>query len=188
IHTVAHHHYIDVLAHSALRTIGSYAKFAYTLPPGHVFQNKLTDVTGYYELSATQSAIDSTVQQFLNPDVGASATQTAVALGRKLHKKFTLPPSHVTLTVLNGNGVVGSAFHGQLAPVVIPPTPVRHPPEVRSDPGLTQSTLAGLKKRMPFRLQLPAVVERSSYLDTCCGDTPVRVYRLGGTPTVRLTF
>ncbi|TMM22229.1 MAG: LytR family transcriptional regulator [Actinobacteria bacterium] len=272
INTVSHHHYIDVLGHFDLGTIGSYAKFAYTLPPGHVFQNKLTDVTGYYELSATQSAIDSTVQQFLNPDVGASATQTAVALGRKLHKKFRLPPSHVTLTVLNGNGVAGSAgnasyelgqkgyhvvlpasgqtanapnwnyfrskvyydpsraangkasgrqiaklvgsadvgampsnlhklcngaleclvvgstFHGQLAPVVIPPTPVRHPPEVRTDPGLTQSTLAGLKKRMPFRLQLPTRVERSSYLDTCCGDRPVRVYRLGGSPTVRLTF
>jgi hypothetical protein len=235
---------------------------------------KLTDVTNGpdFLLEASPSAVQSTVQDFLNPNVGASATQTAVALGRKLHKKFTLPPSHVTLTVLNGNGVAGSAgnasyelgqkgyhvvlpasgqtanaptwnyfrskvyydparaangktsgaqiakltgsadvgprpanldhlcngaleclvvgstFHGQLAPVVIPPTPVRHPPSVRSDPGLTQPTLAGLKKRMPFRLQLPAVVERNSYLDTCCGDTPVRVYRLGGTPTVRLTF
>ena len=272
INTIAHHHYIDVLGHFDLGTIGSYAKFAYTLPPGHVFQDKLSEVTGYYELYATDSAIQATVQQFLNPDVGASATQTAVALGRKLHKKFTLPPSHVTLTVLNGNGVAGSAanasymlgqkdykivlpatgqplnapnwnyfrskvyydparaangktsgqqiaklvgsadvgprpanldtlcngalecvvtgstFHDQLAPVVIPPTPVRHAPSVRSDPGLTRSTLAGLKKRMPFRLQLPAVVERGSYLDTCCGDTPVRVYRLGGTPTVRLTF
>ncbi|MGZ4258425.1 MAG: LCP family protein, partial [Gaiellaceae bacterium] len=274
INTIAHHHYIDVLGHFDLGTISSYAKFAYTLPPGHVFQNKLTDVINLpdYELSASQSAIQSTVQQFLNPDVGASQTQTAVALGRKLHKKFTLPPSHVTLTVLNGNGVAGSAgnasdelgqkgyrivlpatgqtanaptwnyfrskvyydparaangktsgqqiaklvgsadvgprpanldtlcsgaleclvvgstFHGQLAPVVIPPTPVRQPSEVRSDPGLTLSTLTRLKKRMPFRLQLPAVVERSSYLDTCCGDTPVRVYRLGGSPTVRLTF
>jgi hypothetical protein len=82
---------------------------------------------------------------------------------------------------------VGSTFHGTLAPVVIPPTPVRHPPSVRSDPGLTRSTLAGLKKRMPFRLQLPAVVERSS-TSTPAAATPVRVYRLGGTPTVRLTF
>ncbi|HXZ57873.1 MAG TPA: LCP family protein [Gaiellaceae bacterium] len=274
INTIAHHHYIDVLGHFDLGTIGSYAKFAYTLPPGHVFQVKLTDVTNGpdFLLAASPSAIQSVVQDFLNPDVGASATQTAVALGRKLHKKFTLPPSHVTLAVLNGNGVAGSAanasyllgqkdyrivlpasgqpanaptwnyfrskvyydparaangktsgqqiaklvgstdvgsrpanldtlcngaleclvtgstFHDQLAPVVIAPTPVRHPPYVRRDPGLTQSTLAGLKKRMPFRLQLPTRVERSSYLDTCCGDTPVRVYRLGGSPTVRLTF
>jgi LCP family protein required for cell wall assembly len=272
INTIAHHHYIDVLGHYDLNTIASYAKFAYTLPSGHVFQDKLTNVTGYFELYATQSAIDQTVQEFLNPNVQDAKTQTAVALNRKLHKKFTLPPSHVTLTVLNGNGVpgsagnasyelgqkgykvvlpasgqtanapnwnyfhskvyydparaangknsgaqiaklvgstdveprpaamdslcndaleclvVGSTFHGNLAPVVVPQAPVHHPPYVRSDPGLTQSTLAGVKKRMPFRLQLPAVVERSSYLDTCCGDTPVRVYRLGGTPTVRLTF
>jgi hypothetical protein len=258
-----------------LSTVYSYAKFAYGLPPGHVFQTKLTDVTNLpdFELSASTEAVQSAVQQFLNPDVGAARTQTAVALRRKLKHKFHLPPSKVSLSVLNGNGVAGSAanasyllrqkgytdillpptgqpanaptwnyfhskiyydparaangktsgdqlaklvgsadvepmpkniqalsngalevlvvgstFKGQLAPVAVAPTPTRTPPYVRFDPGETQSTLAKLKKRMPFRLQLPTVLERTSYLDTCCGDTPYRVYRLGGSPTVDLVF
>ena len=109
INTIAHHHYIDVLGHFDLGTIGSYAKFAYTLPPGHVFQDKLDG--GHRLLRAVRDAVGdpSVVQEFLNPDTGASQAQTAVALGRKLHKKFSLPPSHVTLTALNGNGVAGSA-------------------------------------------------------------------------------
>ena len=41
---------------------------------------------------------------------------------------------------------------------------------------------------MPFRLQLPTVLERNSNLDTGYGETPIRVYRLGGRPTVRLTY
>ena len=50
------------------------------------------------------------MQQFLNPDVGEASTATAVALGRKLPaRKRTIPPRQVTLTVLNGNGVAGSA-------------------------------------------------------------------------------
>src|SRR5439155_3267293 len=63
-----------------------------------------------------------------NPDVEISKTETAVALGRKLHHRFTLPPSRVTLTVLNGNGVAGSASNasyllGQKGyRVVLPPT------------------------------------------------------------------
>jgi hypothetical protein len=41
---------------------------------------------------------------------------------------------------------------------------------------------------MPFRLQLPTVLERNSYLDSGLGETPVRPYVLGGKPTVRLTY
>jgi len=35
---------------------------------------------------------------------------------------------------------------------------------------------------------LPTVLERNSHLDSGYGETPVRVYRLGGQPTVRLTY
>ena len=84
--------------------------------------------------------------------------------------------------------IVGSTFHGELTPVVIPTTPVRQPPNVRRDPGATRSTLLGLRKRVPFRLEYPTLLERASSLDNGYGETPVRVYPLGGRPTVRLTF
>ena len=276
VNTIADHHYVEIgvggSGHLNLGTILSYAKFAYGLPPGHVFQVKISDTTGTNELYAAPSTVASAVQTFLNPDVGESRTQTAVALGRKLKHRFTLPPSQVSLTVLNGNGrpgsaanasyllaqkgyrilvppsnqpanaptwdyfhsivyfdparaangrtsaqqiaklvgsadvapmpkkirtlsngaltvlVAGATFHDQLTPVVVPQTPVRQPPVVRHDPGETRPSLFRLKKRMPFRLQLPTVLERNSYLDSGLGETPVRAYVLGGRPTVRLTY
>ncbi|MGB2875335.1 MAG: LytR C-terminal domain-containing protein, partial [Gaiellaceae bacterium] len=94
------------------------------------------------------------------------------------------PLSNGALVVL----VVGSTFHDRLAPVSIPQSPTRQPPNIRSDPEQTRSALAKLKKRLPFRLELPTVLERGSYLDSGAGETPVRVYGLGGQPTVRLTF
>jgi len=51
-----------------------------------------------------------------------------------------------------------------------------------------RSVLVKYKKRLPFRLQTPTVLERGSQLDTGYGETPVRVYQLGGQPTIRLTF
>ena len=84
--------------------------------------------------------------------------------------------------------VVGSTFHDRLAPVATPETPRRHPPYVRTDPAESRATLAKVKKRLPFRVELPTVLERSSSLDSGYGETPVRVYTLGGRPTVRLTY
>jgi LCP family protein required for cell wall assembly len=276
VNTFTGHHYLEIGSGGGdqvdLGLVKRYAKFAYDLPPGRVFQVKLGGLTGYNELFASQSSIDEAVQSFLNPDVEAPETQTAVALGRKLHRRAPLPPSKVTLTVLNGNGVAGSAanasyllaqkgykillppnnqpanapswnyfhskvyfdparpgtgrraaaqvaklvgsadvaemprkirplsngaltvlvvgstFHNHLAPVAVPQTPTRHPPVVRFDPGESRSALARVKRRLPFRLQLPNVLERGSRLDSGYGETPVRVYSLGGKPTVRLTY
>ena len=113
VNTIADHHYVEIGVGGGgqlnLGTLLSYANFAYGLPPGHVFQVKISDVSGYNELYASQSSVDSAVQSFLNPDVEASRTQTAVALGRTLKKRFTLPPASVSLAVLNGNGRPGAA-------------------------------------------------------------------------------
>jgi hypothetical protein len=84
--------------------------------------------------------------------------------------------------------VVGSTFKDHLAPVVTPQTPTRQPPYVRRDPGETRSALAKVKKRLPFRLELPKVLERSSTLDSGGDETPLRVYPLGGRPGLRLTY
>ncbi len=275
VNTVAQHHYVEIGRGGHQVNLGdllSYAKFAYGLPAGHVFRVTLNNVTGYNELSVPQSSIDEAVQGFLNPDVGASATATASALGRKVHRKRTIPPAQVSLTVLNGNGragsasnasyelarkgyhtvlppgnqpanaptwdyfhskvysdparpgtgklaaqqvaklvgsadieplparisglangallvvIVGSTFHDQLAPILVPQTPKRQPAYVRRDPRATYPELFKVRRRLPFRLENPTVLERSSYLDTGSTEVPVRVYSLGGQPTVRLTY
>jgi LCP family protein required for cell wall assembly len=277
VNTISHHKYIEIGVGGggqfSLSTVYSYAKFAYGLPPGHVFQVKIGGLSGYAELSTDPSNIQDAVQSFLNPDVAASTTATEVALGKKIRNtKRTLPPKQVTLSVLNGNGragsasnasyllarkgyttllppsnqpanapnwnyfhskvyydpkrpgngkiaaeqvarlvgsadvepmpaniaplsngallvaVMGSTFHEQLAPIVIPQRPTRQPANTRFDPAETYSTLFKLRKRLPFRLEVPRVLERSSYLDAGTGETPWRVYVLGGQPTVRLTY
>ena len=84
--------------------------------------------------------------------------------------------------------VVGSTFHDQLTPIVVPKTPTKQPPNIRRDPAETRPTLFKLRKRLPFRLEVPTVLERNSYLDDAPGETPSRVYVLGGQPTLRLTY
>ena len=277
VNEITHHQYVEVARGGRelnLSDIYRYATFAWGLPHGHVFQVKIQNVTGYNELSASQSSIDQAVQQFMNPDVSASTTATEVALGRKLHKqrKRVIPPKQVTLTVLNGNGVagaasnasyllalkgyhtlvpasgqpanapnwnyfhskvyydplrpkdgkvaaaqvarlvgsadvealpqnlrassnnalitvvVGSTFHGRLAPIVIPQPLKRQPPNVRRDPAETRSRLFAVRKRLPFTLQYPTFLERNSSLDDGYGETPLRIYPLAGKPALRLTF
>src|SRR5919206_506057 len=113
VNTITKHQYVEVArgGHELdLRDIYKYATFAYSLPHGHVFQVKIGGITGYNELAASQQSIDQAVQQFTNPDVEAPTTATEVALGKKIRpRKRTVPPKQVTLTVLNGNGVAGSA-------------------------------------------------------------------------------
>ena len=89
-------------------TLLSYAKFAHSLPGGHFFQAKIGGLTGYSELNTDPSNIDSAVKDFASPDVQAPKVATAVALGKKI-KTATPKPEATSVTVLNGNGVVGSA-------------------------------------------------------------------------------
>jgi LCP family protein required for cell wall assembly len=86
----------------------SYAKFGFQLPHGHLFQDRFSNVVCNITCTASQSDIDAAVQQFTNPDVSSAKTANAVALGKKVKPK-TLPPSKVSLTVLNGNGQPGAA-------------------------------------------------------------------------------
>lgn len=93
------------------KTVLSYALFAYGLPPGHFFQSKIEGLEGYAELTTATENISRAVAEFSNPDVRSPEKATAVALGIK-PKALAPPARDTTITVLNGNGVAGSASNG----------------------------------------------------------------------------
>jgi len=89
-------------------TVLSYALFAYGLPRGRVFQMKIEGLEGFAELTTDSENITRAVQTFTHPDVESPEKATAVALGEKLRQSVPAPRD-TTVTVLNGNGVTGSA-------------------------------------------------------------------------------
>jgi LCP family protein required for cell wall assembly len=90
------------------KTILSYAFFAWHMPPGHFFQVQIQGLTGYSDLRTDPSNVTAAVQQWENPNPDDAKVATAVALGRKVKLK-TPTPAETSITVLNGNGVAGSA-------------------------------------------------------------------------------
>ena len=244
----------------------SYAFFAKDLPGGHIFQPSIQASSTESEVTATQSAVQQAVSQFLNPDLSSSKTANTVALGKK--PKQTAPPhSGVTLTVLNGNGVAGAAanasfelaeqgyktvsppnnlepntpngtqnyfhtkiyydpaqprseaaakalqqlmepadvaklprtpwlvsldpgsmlmvilgttFHGTVAAPPVQQIPTHTPAYVRYDPDQALNLLQPLKAKVPFPLEVPTVLEATSYPDTLPTDVPVRLYAIQG--------
>ena len=90
------------------KTVLSYALFAYGLPKGRVFQTRIEGLTGFAELTTDSENITTAVDTFTHPDVESSEKATAVALGEKRKTKAPAP-SATSITVLNGNGVEGSA-------------------------------------------------------------------------------
>ena len=90
------------------RTVLSYALFAYGLPRGRVFQSRIEGFEGVFELTTDSSNVSRAIRTFIHPDVESSEKATAVALGEKPKLKARAPRD-TTVTVLNGNGVAGSA-------------------------------------------------------------------------------
>ena len=95
------------------QTVLDYAYFAYTLPPGRFFQSKLEGLeeTGSFDLVVSDENVRKAVQEFANPDVESPQKATQVALNEKPKPSATKAPAarETTITVLNGNGVTGSA-------------------------------------------------------------------------------
>jgi LCP family protein required for cell wall assembly len=85
-----------------------YARFLYELPAGHFFQARIGGLEGTNELVAAPESIQTAVRDFLNPDLDAAERATSVAQGRK-PEDAAPEPAQVTIEVLNGNGVDGSA-------------------------------------------------------------------------------
>jgi hypothetical protein len=86
----------------------SYALLAYKLPPGHIIQARLDGLEGSGSLTISTENVQRAVAEFTNPDVDSPKKATAVALGEKVKQKAP-PATKTTVTVLNGNGVSGSA-------------------------------------------------------------------------------
>jgi LCP family protein required for cell wall assembly len=91
-----------------LQTIKDYVYFARSLPPGHIFQARIEGLTGYSELTTAPANITTAVRDFVQPDVHSPEKARDVALGIK-HRSAAPRPKDVTITVLNGNGIAGSA-------------------------------------------------------------------------------
>ncbi len=90
------------------KTVLSYALLAYALPAGHVFQSRIEGLEGFADLTTSSDNIARAVQQWESPDVESPQKATAVALGEKVKSKAPAP-KNTSVTVLNGNGVTGSA-------------------------------------------------------------------------------
>jgi LCP family protein required for cell wall assembly len=251
----------------------SYALFAQGLPGGHLFQEKIANVQCGIECSASSSDIQAAVENFENPDVQAPKDANAAALGEKI-KQSAPPPSSVSVTVLNGNGVQGAAADGSYLlaqrgyKALVPPNnldpnapsqefhtkiyydpaqkrskaaaiamqnllqpadvaKLPRTPKLRAlDPGSTllvvlgstfhgsitapparvvpKHALANVRfdsasaellrpyaKKVPFKLMVPTVVERSSSVDNLPGDKPLAYYWMDDTRKnkgVRLVF
>ncbi len=90
------------------RDVLSYGALAYSLPAGHVFQARIEGLEGFADLTTSSENIQRAVREFRSPDVESPRKATAVALGEKLKQRVP-PARETTVTVLNGNGVEGSA-------------------------------------------------------------------------------
>jgi LCP family protein required for cell wall assembly len=86
----------------------SYALFGFRLPHGHLFQDEIQNVQCDITCTVSTTDLQNAIQQFTSPDVDSSKNANAAALGKKVKPK-TLPPSSVSVTVLNGNGQPGAA-------------------------------------------------------------------------------
>ena len=83
--------------------------------------------------------------------------------------------------------VVGETYTGSLTGARPVTEPIRHQaPHTVRDPGATRSLIRSIRRRVPFRLEYPTVIDRTSHVDN---EPPnPRVYTLSGHKAVRVVF
>ena len=84
--------------------------------------------------------------------------------------------------------IVGQTFHGTLAEAPVDKTPQRQPPNVAPGAEASLALLRERARKVPFKLMVPTVLERSSWIDR---ERPIRMYRIdpdGKHKTIRLTY
>ncbi|MBA3717598.1 MAG: LCP family protein [Actinobacteria bacterium] len=96
-------------------TIFNYAQWLYGLPKGNIFQVKLTGLTNGYSdslgsvVNYDSTAMAAAIRDFQHPDVAAPEKAASVALHKNIGKDKAPSPPQTTVSVLNANGVAGSA-------------------------------------------------------------------------------
>jgi LCP family protein required for cell wall assembly len=255
-----------------LSTMLNYAFFFHGLPGGHFVQVKIQGLEGSSDLTTATQNVTNAVQQFMNPDPEAPQKANAAALKEKYKAKVKgINPKSIFVTVLNGNGVNGSAGvagsqlkdrgyqilqppdrltanapsgwnnpvtriyydtnearskdaarqvaklfgearTGPMTPRLIPyangatlvvivgkpfsgsligsspsaPPPKHQPPHTFSNPGATLSLMRGIRRKLPFRVEYPTLIDRNSRVDP---EPPnPRVYTVQGHKMARLVF
>jgi LCP family protein required for cell wall assembly len=120
------------------------------------------------------------------PEARRAATRLVTVFGGQTDVDTASMP--VSIQPLAGDVMVavvlGRNFGGNIdAPV--DQTPQRTPPAVVRNPDATLAGLREAQKQLRFPLQVPTMIEQTSRLST---EDGVRVYKMAGHPTVRLTF
>src|SRR5205814_759266 len=256
----------------SLSTMVNYALFFHGLPGGHFVQVHIQGLQGQSDLYTAPENITNAVQEFMHPDPAAPARANAAALNEKYRPKVHgINPRTIFVTVLNANGVTGSAatagtqLHERSYQILQPPDklpadspdgwnhtrtrvfsdpsqkkakaaakqvaklftdastgpltprfqpyangaelvvavgksydgslvgsnptapPPRHePPHTIHNPSATRSLMRAIRHRLPFRVEYPTVIDRSSRVDP---EPPnPRVYTVQGHRMARLVF
>jgi LCP family protein required for cell wall assembly len=82
--------------------------------------------------------------------------------------------------------VVGASFDGTFTQSARDQTPKKEPPAVYSNPGASLSLVRSVRRKVPFRLEYPLLLEKTSSPSTL---EPVRVYTIAkGHKAVRLVY
>ena len=84
--------------------------------------------------------------------------------------------------------IVGQTFHGTLAESPVDKTPQRQPANIAPGADASVAYLRERAPKVPFKVMVPTVLERSSWIDR---ERPVRMYRIdpdGEHKTIRLTY
>jgi LCP family protein required for cell wall assembly len=82
--------------------------------------------------------------------------------------------------------VIGASFDGTFVQSALDQTPKKEPPAVVQNPGATIPLLRSVRRKVPFRLQYPGLIEKTS---SPASSQPVRSYWIAnGHKAVRLIF
>jgi polyisoprenyl-teichoic acid--peptidoglycan teichoic acid transferase len=97
-------------------TMFNYAQWLYGLPKGNIFQVKIDGIANTFNsalgdiVEPNPGAIAAAVREFQHPDVKAPENTASVVLHRRIGAKSKAPkPWNTTVSVMNANGIAGSA-------------------------------------------------------------------------------